>query len=471
MEIDTASQSTESMAKIMETGLFLRPVSPNASGNGLPYAPEDWPTIGDTWKWKVGGRINPKGYYVDRYLYLPSRLRALAPKKHTFASKLSVKQYIEKEFPEVAFDSFFASFSWKIPSKARGSMGRNNCLSISPTVLPEEVASDESGNVGCKARNRKCSSLVEDAGDLLLAAMDCIICCSEPGFCRDCCCILCCKTLDSAYRDYSFIKCEGRVSEDYICGHVAHIECGLRSYMAGTVGGGIGLDAEYYCRRCDTRTELVSHVTMLLQTCRSIESRDEIEKILNVGACILSGSEKQSAQRLLNHIELVMAKLRSGSCLEDVWKEEGNSLGSPPGVSSHENGAMEIIGPGDPQDIGTSTVLIPDIDKKCLELENEIDHVLRTLRTSQESEYEVVEESLNAQKEVLISLYQELLKKNAELSRCTSTSNPDALLNAFLDKQEQIKKETKIFRAMGEVANGLGKTAKSTMKKHFDLAI
>lgn len=34
-----------------------------------------------------------------------------------------------------------------------------------------------------------------------------------------------------------------------ICGHVAHfLEFALRSYMAGTVGRSVGLDAEYYCR-------------------------------------------------------------------------------------------------------------------------------------------------------------------------------------------------------------------------------
>ncbi|KAL7002010.1 hypothetical protein U1Q18_003159 [Sarracenia purpurea var. burkii] len=63
--------------------------------------------------------------------------------------------------------------------------------------------------------------------------------------------------------------------------------------MVGTVGGSIGLDAEYYCRRCDMRTELISHVTKLLQTCKSIDSWDEIVNILNIGSRVLRGSKKE----------------------------------------------------------------------------------------------------------------------------------------------------------------------------------
>lgn len=137
--------------------------------------------------------------------------------------------------------------------------------------------------------------------------MNCDICCTEPSFCRDCSCVLCCKSIASSY---SFIKCEAPVSEGYICGHVAHMDCALRSYLAGTVGGSIGLDAEYHCRRCDMRTDLVSHVARLLKTCESVDSRDDIEKILGVGICILRGSRKASAKKLLNQLELAMTKVR-----------------------------------------------------------------------------------------------------------------------------------------------------------------
>ncbi|CAI9759951.1 unnamed protein product [Fraxinus pennsylvanica] len=60
---------------------------------------------------------------------------------------------------------------------------------------------------------------------------------------------------------------------------IAHIECALRAYMAGTFGGSIGLEIEYYCRRCDSRTDLILHVERLLQTCKLVNS-------LNVGICV-----------------------------------------------------------------------------------------------------------------------------------------------------------------------------------------
>ncbi|KAA8548649.1 hypothetical protein F0562_000333 [Nyssa sinensis] len=243
MEIDTPNGSTKSATGIKENGFHLYPVSFADSGEGLPYAPIDWPDPGDNWRWKVGKRISN-------------------------------------------VDAFFASFSWKIPSKMLSETKGNEdelTFSILSEEIPEHLGSgSQSGTVGCKAGNKMCSSLVE-ARNPPSKVIVCNVCCSEPDFCRDCCCILCCRTINSASGGYSFIKCEAMVGDGFICGHVAHIQCGLRSYMAGTVGGSIGLDAEYYCRRCDSRTDLVSNITKLLQTCESIESRDDIEKILNIG--------------------------------------------------------------------------------------------------------------------------------------------------------------------------------------------
>lgn len=180
----------------------------------------------------------------------------------------------------------------------------------SDETAEHSLSDSQSDGMGCKAGNKMCDSLVVQAENLAAARMPCDICCSEPGFCRDCCCILCCKTINSNYGGYSHIKCEAMVSEGYICGHVAHINCALRAYMAGTVGGIIGLDAEYYCRRCDARTDLVPHAMRLFQTCESVDSPDEIDKILNVGICILRGSQKTDAKGLLNRIELVIEKVK-----------------------------------------------------------------------------------------------------------------------------------------------------------------
>lgn len=141
--------------------------------------------------------------------------------------------------------------------------------------------------------------------------MSCDICCTETGFCRDCCCILCSKTIDTAIENYSFIRCEATVEESVICGHVAHLDCGLKSYMAGTVGGRVCLDVEYYCRRCDTRTDLLPHVKKFIQICDSIDSHDDINEILKLGARVLHGSQRNEAKRLLHTFELGMGKVLS----------------------------------------------------------------------------------------------------------------------------------------------------------------
>ncbi|KZV38854.1 protein OBERON 2-like [Dorcoceras hygrometricum] len=305
MDIDNPGRSEGSPSRPKANGFQLYPVSVNESGEGLPYAPEDWPHPGDKWVWKVGKRIAVSGFFMDRYLYLPSRF-SLAGQGRCFASRLSLELYVQKHFPDVDVDAFFSSFSWKIPSKAykRGV----DYLEISryQTKTSEHPLSD-SPMGGCKAGNRFCSSL--DTGeDSVSEIMFCDICCSEPGFCRDCCCILCCRIINKAHGGHSYIRCEAS-TDGYICGHNCHIDCALRAYMAGTVGGSIGLEAEYYCRRCDSRTDLVSHFTKLLQACESLGSRDDIEKLLNVGFCVLRGSKKTSAHQLLNSIEKAMSKV------------------------------------------------------------------------------------------------------------------------------------------------------------------
>ncbi|KAH0658569.1 hypothetical protein KY289_027317 [Solanum tuberosum] len=92
--------------------------------------------------------------------------------------------------------------------------------------------------------------------------------------------------------------------------------------MAGTVGGSINLDAEYLCRYCDSRTDLVPHALKLLNICTSVASYADIEKILNVGICILRGSQNSSAKELLHRIESINAKLMKGVSIQDAFKKE-----------------------------------------------------------------------------------------------------------------------------------------------------
>ncbi|XP_027767780.1 protein OBERON 2-like [Solanum pennellii] len=166
--------------------------------------------------------------------------------------------------------------------------------------------------------------------------MLCDMYCSEPGFCRGCCCILCFKTISSDYDGYNYIQCEAIV-DGYICGHVSHLDCALRSYMAGKVGGSINLDAQYLCRYCDSRMDLVPHALKLIKTCTSVASRAAIEIFLNVGICILRGSQKRNGKELLHHIKSIKSKLMKGVCIQDAFKKEGflDSIGECKELGPH----------------------------------------------------------------------------------------------------------------------------------------
>lgn len=97
--------------------LHLFPVAPYTSGEGLPYAPVDWPCPGDKWRWKVGKRTVASGeHFWDRHLYLPERLQG-KNKGRGFVSKVSVEQYV-RTYPGADVKAFFDSFSWKIPYKS-----------------------------------------------------------------------------------------------------------------------------------------------------------------------------------------------------------------------------------------------------------------------------------------------------------------------------------------------------------------
>ncbi|KAF8016792.1 hypothetical protein BT93_H2107 [Corymbia citriodora subsp. variegata] len=124
--------------------LSLYPVEPNSSGEGLPYAPVDWPNPGDTWYWRVRYRTLSYGIYRDRMLYLPKRLRVQGHKSH-FVSKCSLERYISLQFPNADVNKFFTSFSWKVPSTRH-----NSSKDFFPQVPVDEIAS--------KRRGAPCSS-------------------------------------------------------------------------------------------------------------------------------------------------------------------------------------------------------------------------------------------------------------------------------------------------------------------------
>nr|XP_043628437.1 uncharacterized protein LOC122599896 [Erigeron canadensis] len=482
MEIDpphesdgSTTGSKESEVGSKESEIYLVP--DNHSGFGLPYAPEDFPIPGDKWGWKVGKRIASGGHFLDRYIYLPDRLyKDLKPRGLTsinskgFASKSSVERFLLEAFPGTDIKAFFASFTWRIPSeKARGNTyqlyGNTDIVSgCSPTF----------DAAGCKAGNINCSSLLETNDHDHSNIMMCDICCIEPQFCHDCCCILCSKFVNSANGDQSFIRCEASVKEGLICGHICHIECGLRSYMAGTVGGTIGLDAEYYCRRCDARTDLIPHVQRFYRSCESLRCSEKVQKILNLCVIILRGSTKPSAKVLLHHVQTAVAKLKEGNCHEDIWKREDTSAVTTGELSQCETDTLEVSNFKEPSQRGIAVPQISfsnfDYRLESVELEQRIDKTLALLKKSQETEYRVAEKVLTTQKKQLLDLYEELNKEKVNLAKCSPSSDP-SVVHAVLKRMDQIKNQYNNITAMQEVGKGFGKTSKYVLKEHFGVQV
>ncbi|GMJ01894.1 hypothetical protein HRI_003858600 [Hibiscus trionum] len=100
---------------IKENDFPAPPVPPCAAGEGLPYAPIDWPNPGDIWSWRVGKRVNSAGFHSDRFLNVPKCLRFPGSPKQ-FASKLALERFLLSHFPNADMNAFFASFSWKVPA-------------------------------------------------------------------------------------------------------------------------------------------------------------------------------------------------------------------------------------------------------------------------------------------------------------------------------------------------------------------
>ncbi|KAK9073873.1 hypothetical protein SSX86_006467 [Deinandra increscens subsp. villosa] len=463
MEIDPPHESDGSTAGSKESEINL--VSDNRSGVGLPYAPEDFPKPGDKWGWKVGKRLTCSGHFVDRYLILPDRLyneyksanpTSIANSK-AFNSKAAVKRFLLEAFPEMDIKAFFASFTWKIP--AAKAKGNPNCsLDITDIFLNCTPKFDPAG---CKAGNINCSSLLETNDPDRSNIMACDICCIEPFFCHDCCCILCSRSVNSANGgDHTFIKCEAVVKDEFICGHICHIECGLRSYMAGTVGGTIGLDAEYYCRRCDSTTDLIPHVKNLLRSCETISKGEKMLKILNICVIILRGSTKTSAKSLLHHVQSAVAKLKEGNTDEDMWKPEDISAVTAGEVSLYETMVQTVTVP--------TQITFTNFDYRIesAELEQRVEKTLASLKKSQEIEYRIAEDVLTTQKTHLLDLYQELKKEKSKLAKCSPSTDP-SLVHTVFKTMDQIKNEFEKISAMQGIGRGFGKTSKYVLKEHF----
>ena len=128
---------------VIKENNFPGPVPPCSGGEGLPYAPIDWPNPGDTWSWKVGKRVNSSGFYSDRFLNVPKSLRKPNNPK-VFASIPMVERFLQSHFPDADINAFFASFIWKIPavleSPTKGWLKKIYCsVSCCPFSSCEEI--------------------------------------------------------------------------------------------------------------------------------------------------------------------------------------------------------------------------------------------------------------------------------------------------------------------------------------------
>eukprot|EP00252_Welwitschia_mirabilis_P001259 TRINITY_DN11153_c0_g1_i1.p1 TRINITY_DN11153_c0_g1~~TRINITY_DN11153_c0_g1_i1.p1 ORF type:complete len:386 (-),score=70.43 TRINITY_DN11153_c0_g1_i1:23-1075(-) len=139
-------------------------------------------------------------------------------------------------------------------------------------------------------------------------AIQCLICCTEPGFCGECCCILCGKATNQSQENWNYIKCEQKVEGELICGHVAHMECALDCNTAGVLTDQ-GLDVEYYCRRCDLKTDLMMHVDQLLNQSHILKDSAGAIKNMELALRFLNGTERKGGQKLKTLLELSLNKV------------------------------------------------------------------------------------------------------------------------------------------------------------------
>jgi len=116
-----------------------------------------------------------------------------------------------------------------------------------------------------------------------------------------------------------------------------------------------------------------------------------------------------------------------------------------------------------------------DHSNVSVKLEDEIDGVLQELKLSQESEYWLAEQKLYAQKDFLLSLYQQLESERSELASPmplpAGSGVSDDLLADVLNRVDQIKHEEAKLKEMMKIARGFGESPRTVLNIHFGLPI
>lgn len=135
-------------------------------------------------------------------------------------------------------------------------------------------------------------------------------------------------------------------------------------------------------------------------------------------------------------------------------------------------GSREVVESQHPKD--SIVYITSDHRVDSSKLDDEINKVLADLIESQEDEYRIAMDNLNAQKKVLLDLYQQLETDRSELAKRTSSEidqGVDNLIHDFSSKVNQIKIEVGKLKEMEKVAKGFGMVPKDTLKAHFGLQI
>ena len=170
-----------------------------------------------------------------------------------------------------------------------------------PTVKRNKPASmdgeedEHKAKKQCQANNPHCLLTKAKGSEVdALGRLVCQICCSEPNFCRECKCILCCKFFAPDADDFSIIRClNSPTSGQGICAHAAHLKCALDSQLAG-VSKKIGLDMEYICRRCDRKTDLIETVSRLVDFMSKTATKSKVESSLQLVSRIVQDPEDEA---------------------------------------------------------------------------------------------------------------------------------------------------------------------------------
>jgi len=121
---------------------------------------------------------------------------------------------------------------------------------------------------------------------------------------------------------------------------------------------------------------------------------------------------------------------------------------------------------------GPSDLLNSPVHITALKFENKINQALHGLRKSQEAEYKLAQQKLYAQKDFLLSLFQELDIANNEFTNDSSSSsldNFDDLLVGVSDRVGRLRKETAKFGQMLSITNGFGRTRKDILRDYFEV--